>query len=81
MIQFGIIVEKGQHNYSAFVPDLPDGSAIVATGYSLEDVQREMLEAIRFYLEDHPDAGEPSIYIKALREYGGEHCDLTREFA
>ncbi|MFN8635282.1 MAG: type II toxin-antitoxin system HicB family antitoxin, partial [Chloroflexota bacterium] len=40
----------------AYVPDLP---GCVATGYTVEEVEREIREAIEFHLEGLRDAGEP----------------------
>ncbi len=68
---YGIIVEKGADNYSAYVQesDLAFGCVIV-TGDSLEAIQRDMLEALAFHLADEPGAVAPSIYIKSLTVYG-----------
>lgn len=43
-------------NYSARSPDLP---GCVATGETLEEVEREMREAIAFHLEGLADEGAP----------------------
>lgn len=78
MARFGIVIEKGEGNYSAYIPDLSSG-CVVATGSTLEEVQREMLDALRFHLEGEPDAGEASIYVKELKLYDGNA--LVREYA
>jgi predicted RNase H-like HicB family nuclease len=67
----GVIIEKTDRNYSAYAPDIPSG-CVVATGSTLEEVQREMLQALRFHLEDEPGAGDVSIYVKALKVYVGD---------
>lgn len=52
-----VLIEGGPpSNYSAWSPDIP-GSA--ATGDSLEEVEREMREAIAFHLEGLAEDGEP----------------------
>lgn len=52
-----ILIEGAEgENYSAYAPDLP---GCVAAGRSLEDVEREMHDAIAFHLEGLREAGEP----------------------
>jgi predicted RNase H-like HicB family nuclease len=52
-----VLIEGGPpSNYSAWSPDVP---GCVATGYSLEEVEREMREAIAFHLEGLAEDGEP----------------------
>ncbi len=47
-MQYAIVIEKGERNYSAYVPDLP---GCVATGDTLEETESEIREAIEFHLE------------------------------
>ena len=47
-MRYAIVVEKAENNYSAFVPDLP---GCVATGFTVEETEREMREAIEFHIE------------------------------
>ena len=64
-----ILIEGGPpSNYSAWSPDLP---GCVATGRTLEDVEREMRSAIAFHLqglaEDGatiPDPSGPGVYLE-----------------
>jgi predicted RNase H-like HicB family nuclease len=64
-----ILIEGGPpSNYSAWSPDLP---GCVATGASLEDVEREMRAAIALHLEGIvEDGGEipapsgPGVYVE-----------------
>jgi predicted RNase H-like HicB family nuclease len=52
-----VLIEGGPpSNYSAWSPDIP---GCVATGDSLEEVEREMREAIAFHLEGLVKDGEP----------------------
>ena len=52
-----VLIEGGPpSNYSAWSPDVP---GCVATGATLEDVQREMRDALAFHLEGLAGAGEP----------------------
>jgi len=54
MYRYSIIIEPGEHNYSAYVPDLP---GCITTGATYEEVQKNMREAIALHLrgmiEDH----------------------------
>ena len=47
-MHFAVVIEKAEGNYSAYVPDLP---GCVATGDMVEDVEREIRDAIRFHIE------------------------------
>jgi len=46
--RFAVIVEKGDHNYSAYSPDLP---GCVTTGNTVEATLENMKEAISFHLQ------------------------------
>ena len=65
-MRYGVVIERADGNYSAYVPDLP---GCVATGDTVEEVEREVQEAIRFHLEglqaDNLPVPEPS----AICEY------------
>lgn len=45
---WAIVIEKGESNFSAYVPDLP---GCVAVGDTVEETEREIQEAIEFHLE------------------------------
>lgn len=45
---YAIVIEQARGNLSAYVPDLP---GCVATGATVEEVTRNMREAIEFHLE------------------------------
>ena len=47
-MKYAIVIEEGENNYSAYVPDLP---GCVSTGKTLEEVKKNMEEAIEFHLE------------------------------
>lgn len=52
-----IVIEGAAgENYSAYAPDLP---GCVATGATIEQVEREMHDAIAFHLEGLREAGQP----------------------
>ena len=47
-MKYAVVIEKAEGNYSANVPDLP---GCVATGATVEEVEREIREAIAFHIE------------------------------
>ena len=55
-MRYAIVIEKGEGNYSAYVPDLP---GCVAVGDTVEEVEREMQEAIELHLEGMRADGQP----------------------
>mgnify|MGYP000706142052 CR=1 FL=1 len=55
-MRYAVVIEKGEGNFSAYVPDLP---GCVATGESLEEVEREIREAIVFHLDGMREDGLP----------------------
>ena len=67
-MQYAMIIEKGERNYSAYLPDLP---GCVTTGNTLEEVKQRMSEAVELHLrgmrEDSSPIPEPSLvdYIEA----------------
>lgn len=56
MAEYVIIIEKANGNFSAYLPDLP---GCVATGATREEVEANMLEAVRFHLEGMRAEGLP----------------------
>ena len=52
---YAIVIEKGERNYSAYVPDLP---GCVATGATLDEVKSKIRDAIEFHLEGMREDGE-----------------------
>ena len=41
-MRYGVVIEKAERNYSAYVPDLP---GCVATGSTVEETEREIRDA------------------------------------
>jgi len=54
-MRYAIVIERAEGNYSAYVPDLP---GCVAVGDSVEEVEREIADAIRFHLNGMREDGE-----------------------
>ena len=53
--KYVIIIEKGERNYSAFVPDLP---GCIATGKTIEETERNIKEAIKAHLHFMRETGD-----------------------
>jgi predicted RNase H-like HicB family nuclease len=65
-MRYAVVIEKAAGNYSAYVPDLP---GCVATGATVEEVEREIRDAIRFHLEGLREDGLPIRQPSAACEY------------
>jgi predicted RNase H-like HicB family nuclease len=61
----GVVIERAENNYSAYVPDLP---GCVATGATPQETEREIRDAIRFHVEglreDGIDVPEPTSIVE-----------------
>jgi len=55
MKKYAIVIERGDHNLSAYVPDLP---GCITTGRSVEEIERNIREAIELHLEGLREDGE-----------------------
>jgi predicted RNase H-like HicB family nuclease len=65
-MRYAIVVEKTKDNYSAYVPDLP---GCVATGFTVEETEREIREAIGFHIEGLVEDGLPIPQPASIVEY------------
>lgn len=65
-MRYAIVIEKAGDNYSAYVPDLP---GCIASGATVDDVEREIGEAIRFHIEGLEEDGLPVPPPVAIAEY------------
>ena len=66
VMRFAVVIEKAGNNYSAYVPDLP---GCVATAPTVEAVESEIREAIRFHIEGLEQDGQPVPEPTSLAEY------------
>ncbi len=66
MMRYAVVIEKAEGNYSAYVPDLP---GCVATGKTIETVEREIREAIRFHVDGLRSDGLPVPEPSSIIEY------------
>ena len=66
MTRYALVIEKANGNYSAYVPDLP---GCVATGESVDIVEKNIREAIRFHIDGLAQDRLPVPEPTALAEY------------
>jgi predicted RNase H-like HicB family nuclease len=69
-MRYAIVIEQAEGNYSAYVPDLP---GCVTTGATLQETERNMLEAIAFHLDGLREDGLPILRPSTVVEY----CELA----
>jgi predicted RNase H-like HicB family nuclease len=55
--QAAFVIEQGENNLSAYVPDLP---VCITTGRTIDDIDRNIREAIELHLEGLREDGEPA---------------------
>jgi predicted RNase H-like HicB family nuclease len=65
-MRYAVVIEKANDNYSAYVPDLP---GCVATGPTVETVEDEIREAIRFHIDGLKADGLPIPAPTSIAEY------------
>ncbi|MFM7849710.1 MAG: type II toxin-antitoxin system HicB family antitoxin [Rubrivivax sp.] len=65
-MRYAVAIERAEGNYSAYVPDLP---GCVATGATLEEVEREIREAVAFHVEGVREDGLPVPQPTSTVEY------------
>ena len=53
---YAVVIEQAEGNLAAYVPDLP---GCVATGQTIDEVEREIREAIAFHLDGLREDGLP----------------------
>jgi predicted RNase H-like HicB family nuclease len=56
MTKYAIVIEKGPNNLSAYVPDLP---GCITTGKTVEEIERNIREAVELHLEGLREDGLP----------------------
>jgi predicted RNase H-like HicB family nuclease len=56
MKEYTVLYERGERNWSAYVPDLP---GCVATGKTREETEQRLRETISFHIEGLRIDGEP----------------------
>ena len=69
-MRYAIIIEQAEDNYSAYVPDLP---GCITTGASLDEIERNIREAIEFHLDGLREDGLSIPIPSTVVEY----CELA----
>ena len=64
-MQYAMIIEKGEKNYSAYFPDVP---GCIATGKTIDEVKQRMREALELHIRGMREDGLP-IPEPSLVEY------------
>ena len=54
--RYAVIFEQAEHNWAAYVPDLP---GCITTGKTLEETERNIQEAVQGHLAVLKEFGEP----------------------
>ena len=54
-MKYGIVIERGARNCSAYVPDLP---GCVATGKTIEEARERIKEAIHLHIDGMREDGD-----------------------
>jgi predicted RNase H-like HicB family nuclease len=65
-MKYGVVIEKAEANFSAYVPDLP---GCIATGATVAAVEKEIKEAIHFHLEGLKEDNLPIPRATSIFEY------------
>jgi predicted RNase H-like HicB family nuclease len=65
-MRYAMIIETGERNYSAYLPDLP---GCVATGKTIEEVRQRMQEAVDLHLTGLREDGLPIPEPTTLADY------------
>jgi predicted RNase H-like HicB family nuclease len=55
-MRYVMIIEEGERNYSAYIPDLP---GCIATGKTIEEVKQRMYKAVELHLRGMREDGLP----------------------
>ncbi len=66
MSRYAVVFEKSGTGYGAYVPDLP---GCVTTGFTLEETERLIREAIEFHIEGMKLYGERVPEPSTVTEY------------
>lgn len=66
VMRYAMIIEPGERNYSAYLPDLP---GCVATGKTIDELRKHMSEAIELHLEGIREDGLPIPKPTTLADY------------
>ena len=66
MHRFLVVIEKAENNYSAYSPDLP---GCVATGATVEEVKKNIQEAVELHIKGLQEDNLPIPESHYIAEY------------
>ncbi|SRR6266849_6832285 len=66
IMRYAMIIEPGERNYSAYLPDLP---GCIATGKTIDELRERMSEAIELHLQGMREDGLPIPEPTSLADY------------
>jgi predicted RNase H-like HicB family nuclease len=66
MHRYLVVIEKADGNYSAYSPDLP---GCVATGATMDEVEKSMTEAVNLHVKGLIEDGLPVPESESLARY------------
>jgi predicted RNase H-like HicB family nuclease len=65
-LKYLIVIEKANHNYSAYLPDVP---GCIATGDTIEETKKNITEALAMHMQGLVEDGLSSPEPKAKADY------------
>jgi len=65
-LKYLIVIEKANHNYSAYLPDVP---GCIATGDTIEETKKNITEALAMHIQGLVEDGLSSPEPKAKADY------------
>jgi predicted RNase H-like HicB family nuclease len=65
-MRYAMIIERGDRNFSAYLPDLP---GCIATGKTIDEVRQNMAAAIELHLAGMREDGLPIPEPTSLADY------------
>jgi predicted RNase H-like HicB family nuclease len=65
-MQYAVVIERAEGNFSAYVPDLP---GCIATGATIPEAEAEIRDALEFHLEGMREDGLPMPAPSSRVEY------------
>ena len=65
-MRYAMIIERGDRNFSAYLPDLP---GCIATWKTIDEVRQNMAEAVELHLEGMREDGLPIPEPTSLADY------------
>jgi predicted RNase H-like HicB family nuclease len=65
-MRYAVIIEKAEHNYSAWVPDMP---GCIATGNTAEAAEAAIRDAMIMHLEGLREDGQPFPLASSIVDY------------